>query len=116
LKKQYADSYESISELAVADQLEYHALTITKQAPYLYSQKQFLNALESVTLEDVNRIHKEILESSFIDLYAHGNYNSDQIIEFTKSVRNKIGATSQITPWLYENEFEVKVGRGLVKS
>ena len=116
LKKQYADSYESISELAVADQLEYHALTITKQAPYLYSQKQFLNALESVTLEDVNRIQKEILESSFIDLYAHGNYNSDQIIEFTKSVRNKIGATSQITPWLYENEFEVKVGRGLVKK
>ena len=75
LKKQYADSYESISELAVADQLEYHALTTTKQAPYLYSQKQFLNALKSVTLEDVNRIHKEILESNFIDLYAHGNYN-----------------------------------------
>ena len=115
IKKLYADSYESISELAVADQLEYHALTITKQAPYLYSQKQFLSALESVTLEDVKEIHKQILESSFIDVYAHGNYNSDQVIEFARSVRNKLGVSSQQTPWHYESEFEVKVGRGLVK-
>ena len=116
IKKLYVDSYESISELAVADQLEYHALTITKQAPYLYSQKQFLSALESVTLEDVKEIHKQILESSFIDVYAHGNYNSDQVIEFARSVRNKLGVSSQQTPWHYESEFEVKVGRGLVKK
>ena len=116
LKKLYVDSYESISELAVADQLEYHALTTTKQAPYLYSQKQFLSALNSVTIDDVKEIHKKILESSFIDIYAHGNYSSDQIIEFAKSAREKVGVTSQQTPWHYESEFEVKVGRGLVKK
>ena len=116
LKKLYVDSYESISELAVADQLEYHALTTTKQAPYLYSQKQFLSALNSITINDVKEIHKKILESSFIDIYAHGNYSSDQIIEFAKSAREKVGVTSQQTPWHYESEFEVKVGRGLVKK
>ena len=116
LKKLYVDSYESISELAVADQLEYHALTTTKQAPYLYSQKQFLSALNSVTIDDVKEIHKKILESSFIDIYAHGNYSSDQIIEFAKSAREKVGVTSQQTPWHHESEFEVKVGRGLVKK
>ena len=116
LKKLYADSYESISELAVADQLEYHALTITKQAPYLYSQKQFLSALNSVTLDDVKEIHKKILESSFLDIYAHGNYNSDQIVEFAKSIRSRIGSTSQLTPWHHESDFSIKVGRGLVKK
>ena len=116
VKKLYIDSYESIAEQDVSDQLEYHAMTVTKQSPYIYSKKQILNALNTLTLNEVRDTHQKILASSFIDIYAHGNYSSEEIKELALSVRKKIGSTTQQDPWHFESNFDVKVGRGLVKK
>ncbi|MEP0355271.1 insulinase family protein [Paraglaciecola sp.] len=113
--KLYKDSLESIGDQKLLDQLNYYAMNATHRPPYLFEKDVILEALSKTTLESVKKMHATILKENYIDIYSHGNFSPEEIVEFSKSVREKLG-TSQTKPWHLGSNFKMHKGRALFKN
>ncbi|REL37099.1 insulinase family protein [Thalassotalea euphylliae] len=109
------DSLESMQELKISDQLSFHAMNLTRRSPYQYSVKATRKALANASLEKVQAMHQQILNNNFVDIYAHGNFAPNKLIEFAKQTRELLGK-SEMQPWYIASEFSVKQGSAVVKK
>ena len=111
----YKNSLESLGEVKLADQLAFYAMGLTRRAPYLFSLASIKKALNNVTLSSVKAMHSKILANNFVDIYAHGNFAPEKLIEFAKQTRSSLGE-SNMTPWYMVSSFVVKQGSAVVKK
>lgn len=115
-KKLYRDSYSSLAEEGISTQLDLYASLATKQPPNLFSIKQILGSVNKVSAEEIRDFHNEILNTSFLDIYAHGLFDPIQIEQFAKSARSAIGSAEQSNPWHLSSDFNVKVGTSRMRK
>ena len=81
-----------------------------------WTTKENIEATKKITYEDVQRIYQEFTNSIFLDIYAYGNYDPSEVVNFAKSARNIIGDTSQKIHWRDIPDFSVKTGTARMKK
>ena len=108
------DQLESIEEDDISSQLFVHDALINKTQKW--TTKENIEATKKITYEDVQRIYQEFTNSIFLDIYAYGNYDPSEVVNFAKSARNIIGDTSQKIHWRDIPDFSVKTGTARMKK
>jgi protease-3 len=72
--------------------------------------------MENVTVQSVQKTHKEFLGSIFLDIYAYGNYAPEKINVFAKEIRNIMGPSTQLKHHRYIPDFKSVPGTARMKK
>lgn len=108
------DSLEDVDENDISNQLFTYDSELDKTSRW--NRKQVINAMKNVTLESVQKTHKEFLGSIFLDIYAYGNYAPEKINVFAKEIRNIMGPSTQSKHYRYIPDFKSVPGTARMKK
>lgn len=112
--KTIKESLEDLDEDSIVDQLFMYNDQVNKTARW--TKDQVIDAMGDITVADLIMAHKDFIGSSFLDVYAYGNYQPNNIIELAKKIRLSMGQTSQNDHWRYKPSFEAKPGIARMKK
>lgn len=112
--KTIKESLEDLDEDSIVDQLFMYNDQVNKTSRW--TKDQVIEAMDNLTVADLNKAHKNFIGSSFLDVYAYGNYQPNNIVEFAKKSRLSMGETSQNDHWRYRPSFEAKAGTARMKK
>jgi protease-3 len=110
----YKNSMDSLTELKLDQQLGYYAANMTKRPPNLYTRKTELAALERINVDSLKDLHQEILKNSYIDIYAHGNFEPKALVAFANENRSRLGE-NEIKRTYLETDFKPKADTAKIK-
>ena len=108
------DSLEKSEEDSISNQLFVYDGQVNKTTRW--TRDQVVEAMKDVTLESVIKTHKDFMGTSFLDIYAYGNYESGKLKTFAKKVRNTVGLTSQKSHYRYQPSFTANPGTARMKK
>ena len=108
------DSLENSEEDDISNQLFTYNSEINKTSRW--NRDQVIKALGSVTVDSILKTHQEFISTTFLDIYAYGNYDPEKIQNFAKKARETIGASSQITHHRYKPSFNAAPGTAMMKK
>lgn len=112
----YVDSLQSVERGKLTQQLLHHAMQTTNSPPILFSDKQRLQALETVTFSGLKAFQQQVLKSSFIDLMAFGNYQPAELKALAQELRETIGVSQVTAPWYYESAYKPEAGTAVMNK
>jgi secreted Zn-dependent insulinase-like peptidase len=110
------DYYEGFDEQDISDQLDWYTDNAIKRPPNIYSKKQILDALQKLSLADIEKFQKTLNKSIFLDIYGHGLFSPKEFSLFASESRNILGETTAADPWHLEDSFKVKIGTSKMKK
>ena len=96
--KLYIESTNNVAEAPLKVQAGHYFNIVTKSSPFIWSTTEKLQAVKSISLAELKQFHQDILENSFVNVFAFGHYDQDSVKKIAMTVRTIFGKAQQIEP------------------
>ncbi len=110
----FKNSIDSLTELELDQQLDLYAANVAQHPSHLYSRKTLLAALERINIDSLKKLHQEILKNSYIDIFAHGNFEPKALVAFANENRSRLGK-NEIKRTYFKSNFKPKADTAKIK-
>jgi protease-3 len=104
--------YENRNSLDVGEQLLLYRNEVA-QVSQIFKTPEILNALSNVTLASLKDTHEKLVQSSFIDIFAMGNYDEERLLGLVAEVNTLFPVQGGVRNWRFESPFSVSSGKKL---
>tara|TARA_B110000003_G_scaffold144631_1_gene145714 strand:+ start:1641 stop:4424 length:2784 start_codon:yes stop_codon:yes gene_type:complete len=108
------DSLEDSEEDDISNQLFTYDSELDKTSRW--NRTQVISAMKNVTRQSILKTHKDYMSTTFLDIYAYGNYNPAKVKIFAKDLRDIIGPSTQLTHFRYIPSFKPMPGTASMKK
>lgn len=108
--KQYEKALKNLDKQPLPQQAAAHLNIATKASNTKWDVDTQLNALQSVTLKEINAFHKQTMSNLYLDVFAMGYFDAKSISKTVKLLREKLGDTAQTAKPKRSDDFKVNSG------
>ena len=103
--KHYLDSLNSVYASSVTSQLFIAIAQELSLAPLHFSNQEQIDALWSLTLDDLVDFHQTMVEQNFLNILVFGHYMPEQVAELTVKLREVLGPSQVDARWQPARQF-----------
>ena len=94
--KLYTQSTNNVNEAPLKAQAGYYFNIVTKTPPFMWSTDDKLQAAKSVSLSELKQFYQNILDHSYVDIFAFGHYDQGNVKQIANTVRTLLGKNNAV--------------------
>lgn len=104
----YRGMSEGIHNGSLPMQANYYSNVLLKTPPFIWSTKEKISAVNSLSLKELEQFQKDLIDSIYIELFSYGNYSETEVIKMANESRSLYGQTVLLEKPLYKDVFKPK--------
>jgi len=108
--KQYEKALNNADKQPLAQQAALYLNIATKASNTKWHVKAQLDALNDISTEEINAFHKKVTNNLYLDTFALGYFDAKSVSQTVQTLREKLGATSQLSKPKTNTTFKPNAG------